>query len=77
MSRKSPVDAAPLEDEKQREAQYVPRSDLDYAISVGLLMLISRRIVIEEDAGYRVVEGERRILSHYANAIAPLVEAAP
>ena len=53
---------------------YVPRSDLDYAIGVGLRMLTLRRIVIEVDGLYRVADGEHAVLAYYANAIAPLVE---
>jgi hypothetical protein len=40
-------------------------------------MLTLRRIVIEVDGGYRVADGEHTLLAYYANAIAPLVEAAP
>ncbi len=56
---------------------YVPRSDLDYAIGVGLRMLTLRNIVREQDGLYRVVAGERLLLEYYANAIAPLVDALP
>ena len=54
---------------------YVPRSDLDYAIGVGLRMLTLRHIVREQDGLYSAVEGERPLLEYYANAIAPLVDA--
>ncbi len=53
---------------------YVPRSDLDYAIGVGLRMLTLRHIVRERDGLYSVVENERLLLEYYANAIAPLVD---
>ena len=53
---------------------YVPRSDLDYAIGVGLRMLTLRRIVVEKAGLYCVAEGEQAVLEYYANAIAPLVE---
>lgn len=56
---------------------YVPRSDLDYAIGVGLRMLTLRHIVHEKDGLYFVTESERPLLEYYANAIAPLVEALP
>jgi glycerol-3-phosphate O-acyltransferase len=54
---------------------YVPRSDLDYAIGVGLRMLTLRHIVREHDGLFYVVESERNLLAYYANAIAPLVDA--
>jgi glycerol-3-phosphate O-acyltransferase len=56
---------------------YVPRSDLDYAIGVGLRMLTLRHIVRERDGLYSVVESDRPLLEYYANAIAPLVDALP
>jgi glycerol-3-phosphate O-acyltransferase len=55
---------------------YVPRGDLDYAIGVGLRMLLLRRIVVEQDGLYRASAGEAALLSYYANAIEPLVAAA-
>jgi len=55
---------------------YVPRGDLDYAIGVGLRMLLLRRIVEEEDGLYRANSGESALLAYYANAIEPLVAAA-
>jgi glycerol-3-phosphate O-acyltransferase len=54
---------------------YVPRSDLDYAIGVGLRMLTLRHIVREQDGLFYAVESERPLLEYYANAIAPLVDA--
>ena len=54
---------------------YVPRSDLDYAIGVGLRMLTLRHIVREHEGLFYVVESERNLLAYYANAIAPLVDA--
>ena len=55
---------------------YVPRGDLDYAIGVGLRMLLLRRIVVEADGLYRAIPAEVALLSYYANAIEPLVAAA-
>ena len=55
---------------------YVPRGDLDYAIGVGLRMLLLRRIVAEQDGLYRANPAEAALLSYYANAIEPLVAAA-
>jgi glycerol-3-phosphate O-acyltransferase len=53
---------------------YIPRSDRDYAIEVGLRTLILRHIVIEEDDLYRVAPEETKILQYYANSIAHLYE---
>ena len=55
---------------------YVPRGDLDYAIAVGLRMLLLRHIVVEADGLYRVSPAEAALLAYYANAIEPLVAAA-
>ena len=53
---------------------YIPRSDRDYAIEVGLRTLILRHIVHEEDDLYRAAPGETKILRYYANSIAHLSE---
>ena len=59
---------------EQRGAHiYVPRGDLDYAIGVGLRMLLLRHLVEERDALYRANPAERALLEYYANAIAPLL----
>jgi glycerol-3-phosphate O-acyltransferase len=55
---------------------YVPRGDLDYAIGVGLRMLLLRRIVSEQDGHYRASRGETELLAYYAHAIEPLIAAA-
>ena len=55
---------------------YVPRGDLDYAIGVGLRMLLLRRIVVEQDGLYRANPADAALLFYYANAIEPLVAAA-
>ncbi len=51
---------------------YVPRRDLDYALSVGLRMLKLRHLVEESDGLYRANPRELRLLSYYANSIAHL-----
>jgi len=57
---------------------YVPRADRDYAIEVGLRMLILRRLVSEEEGLYRVPPEELPVLRYYANSIAHLLDdAAP
>ena len=48
---------------------HIPRSDRDYAITVGLRMLVLRHFVIEEEGLYRASAGEREMLRYYANAI--------
>ena len=53
---------------------YVPRADLDYAISVGLRMLTLRRAVEEREGLFRASPTEFSLIEYYANAIAPLVE---
>ncbi len=52
---------------------YIPRGDLDYAIGVGLRMLLLRRMVVEEEGVYRAAPGEQALLAYYANAIEPLL----
>ena len=51
---------------------YVPRRDLDYALSVGLRMLRLRRMVEEQDGLYRARTEEISLIRYYANSIAHL-----
>jgi glycerol-3-phosphate O-acyltransferase len=51
---------------------YVPRSDIDYAITAGLRMLVLRRLVTVNDGRYAAMPGERPLLSYYANSLAHL-----
>ena len=51
---------------------YIPRQDHDYAFTVGLRMLVQRRLVIEEDGLFRPEPSELEALAYYANAIAHL-----
>jgi glycerol-3-phosphate O-acyltransferase len=51
---------------------YVPRTDRDYALNVGLRMLTLRHMVQEEDGLYRANEDELHALRYYANSIAHL-----
>ncbi len=48
---------------------HVPRSDRDYAVTVGLRMLVLRHFVVESDGLYRVAPGEDAVLAYYANSI--------
>ena len=52
---------------------YVPRTDRDYAVTVGLRMLAMRHAVTEEDGLYRVSADNMPLLRYYANAIAHLL----
>jgi glycerol-3-phosphate O-acyltransferase len=51
---------------------YVPRGDLDYALTVGLRMLRLRRMVEEQDGLYRARPSEISLIRYYANSIAHL-----
>lgn len=51
---------------------YVPRRDLDYALSVGLRMLRLRNLVESRDGLYQVRSSELALLQYYANSIAHL-----
>jgi glycerol-3-phosphate O-acyltransferase len=51
---------------------YVPRGDLDYALAVGLRMLLLRSLVDEHDGLYQVRADERSLVQYYANSIAHL-----
>jgi glycerol-3-phosphate O-acyltransferase len=55
---------------------YVPRTDHDYAIAVGLRMLTLRHLVVAADGLYSAAPGELPLLRYYANAIAQLLPAA-
>ncbi len=59
--------------ERSAARVYVPRRDLDYALDVGLRMLLMRHLVEEKDGAYRACEEELPLLRYYANSIAHLV----
>jgi len=48
---------------------YIPRSDQDYAVTVGLRILTLRKLVSEEDGLYSPVPEEVPLLRYYANSI--------
>jgi glycerol-3-phosphate O-acyltransferase len=52
---------------------YIPRRDLDYALTVGLRMLRLRRLVEDTDGLFRARSTELPLLAYYANSIAHLV----
>jgi glycerol-3-phosphate O-acyltransferase len=52
---------------------YLPRGDLDYALTVGLRMLRLRHLVGEADGLFTAHAQELPLLAYYANSIAHLV----
>ena len=67
---KAAVQSRLLELEAAGAAVYIPHEDRDYAVEVGLRMLVLRHVLDLDDGLYRVRENERRLLAYYANAIA-------
>jgi glycerol-3-phosphate O-acyltransferase len=54
---------------------YLPRQDHDYALDVGLRMLILRHVVVADDSVdglYHVAPQQMELLAYYAHAIAHL-----
>jgi glycerol-3-phosphate O-acyltransferase len=51
---------------------HIPRADQDYAVEVGLRMLLLRHFVEEENGLYRANPREDLLLRYYANSIAHL-----
>ena len=60
---------------------YIPRHDRDYAVGVGLRMLMLRHVVEERDGLFRPVPENLPVLAYYANSVAHFaggaVEAVP
>ena len=54
---------------------YVPRQDHDYAIMVGLRMLILRDLVSEQNGLFTASQSELSLLRYYANSIAHFIDA--
>jgi glycerol-3-phosphate O-acyltransferase len=52
----------------------VPRRDFDYAIDVGLRMLLMRHLVDERDGLYAARPDELPLLRYYANSIAHFLD---
>jgi glycerol-3-phosphate O-acyltransferase len=48
---------------------YIPRRDLDYALTVGLRMLRLRHLIEEREGVFSAVEEELPLLRYYANSI--------
>jgi glycerol-3-phosphate O-acyltransferase len=52
---------------------YQPRQDFDYALTVGLRMLVLRNLVLEDEEGLlHLAPGEEATVAYYANSIAHL-----
>jgi glycerol-3-phosphate O-acyltransferase len=56
---------------------HIPRADQDYAVEVGLRMLLLRHFVLEENGLYRANPAEEILLRYYANSIAHLMHGTP
>ena len=52
---------------------YIPRSNYNYAVDVGVRMLTMRGALIESDGWLRANPSEMRLLTYYANSIAHLL----
>ncbi len=52
---------------------YVPRKDMDYAVTVGLRMLTMRHLVLDADGLFAANPAELPVLRYYANSIAHLL----
>ncbi len=48
---------------------YIPRNDLDYAVTVGLRMLVLRHMLIDDDGWYRINPDNADLLDYYASSI--------
>ncbi|MFV2073023.1 MAG: 1-acyl-sn-glycerol-3-phosphate acyltransferase [Thermoanaerobaculales bacterium] len=80
----APISALELKAEAQRLMDelaengaklHIPRRDREYAIEVGLRMLVLRHIVEEREGLFGQADGEAAALAYYANSIAHLVPA--
>ena len=73
MELKSKVERLIEKLEKAGAHVYIPRQDLDYAVTVGLRMLTLRRLVAEKDGLYAVRPSELPLIRYYANSISHLL----
>ena len=60
--------------EKSGHRAYIPRSDRDYAVTVGVRMLTLRHILDDDNGMYTVNKNELSLLEYYANSIKHLVD---
>jgi glycerol-3-phosphate O-acyltransferase len=59
--------------ERQGGRPYVPRQDLDYAVSFGMKSLVLRHLVDESEGTFRIRPGEETVVRYYANSIGHLL----
>jgi glycerol-3-phosphate O-acyltransferase len=59
--------------EQQGFRAYIPRGNRDYAVKVGIRMLVLRRVLNVENGLYKPAADETMLLNYYANSIAHLV----
>jgi len=60
--------------EKKGARVYIPRSDREYTIEVGLRMLILRHIVLEDNRIFYAAPDEMDVLEYYANSISHFIK---
>ncbi len=60
--------------EKKGARVYIPRSDREYTIEVGLRMLILRHIVLEYNRIFYAAPDEMDVLEYYANSISHFIK---
>lgn len=53
---------------------YIPRGNRDYAVTVGIRMLVLRRVLDSDNGLYKVNPDDQLLLQYYANSITHLVE---
>ena len=51
---------------------HIPHKNFEYAVEVGLRMLVLRKVIAEKDEKYHLVPDEIPLLSYYSNAISHL-----
>lgn len=59
---------------KRNIHSHIPHADEDYAVDVGMRMLILRHLLLEDGGKYAVNPENRRIVEYYANAISQYFE---
>ncbi|UCC39674.1 MAG: 1-acyl-sn-glycerol-3-phosphate acyltransferase [Candidatus Aminicenantes bacterium] len=66
---KARVQSLISEFEEKGALVYIPRSDQDYTVEVGLRMLTLRHLVLEENDQFRAAPEEIKLLQYYVSAI--------
>lgn len=70
---KTHVDALIKQLESDGHKVYIPRNNLDYAVSVGIRMLTLRRLLTDNDGVLSANPMDRPLLNYYAASIAHLI----